>query len=187
MQYGGLLRAYILTTVKSKTARTNFSLFAIKQNRKYILVNLAYANSIVIDNLQRRCFSFLGQRKNIRREVTIDNYRCDILIENTKTILEVKTLYANDQNPVYPTVPSNRVRQQLIKLSSLLDSGYKVCYIFACLNPEVKETNLDFYDDEYKALFKQCLNKGMSCIAISMYFREPPNPICKQIPLLLNL
>lgn len=58
----------ILQPVESKKARTDYSVYAARLGRYYVLLNLAEANRILETQLHRRYFSFLGKRKKVHRE-----------------------------------------------------------------------------------------------------------------------
>lgn len=83
----------LLLPVKNSNAKYKLSLFAIKIQRSYVLVNLAYANNLLFTNLRKRSFCFLGARKEFSKEFNVSpSYKTDIYIQKTKTIIEVKTI-----------------------------------------------------------------------------------------------
>lgn len=90
-------RQVILQSVKKSEARTHYAVYAAKIGRSYVLLNLTEANRIVEEQLYRRYFSFLGKRKRIHREYTVDGYKTDLFIEDTNTLIEVKTLLSFNQ------------------------------------------------------------------------------------------
>lgn len=96
----------------------------------------------------------------IRREISIDGYKCDLYIEDTDTIIEIKTILSLEKDGHFPTVHSIRSNKQLEELERLLDSGHKVCYLFVALCPKTKRLHLDF-DNQYTSLFNSCIEKGM--------------------------
>lgn len=162
----------ILQPVKKSEARTHYAVYAAKFGRSYILLNLAEANRIVEEQLYRRYFSFLGKRKRIHREYTVEGYKTDLFIEDTNTLIEVKTLLAFNQEGCFPSMNSKRAVQQLEKISSLLDSGYKVCYIILSLNSAVAVVKVNSALREYYRLFQECLRKGMDCRGFSVKLKD---------------
>ncbi len=145
------------TTSKSEI---QFSLYAAETKGGVVLLNLAEANRIIATSIRKRRFSFLGRRKTIRREALIDGYKCDLYIEDTDTIVEIKTILSLGKDGYFPTVHSARSNKQLEALERLLDSGHRVCYLFVALCPKTKRLHLDF-DDQYNRLFRRCIEKGM--------------------------
>lgn len=67
---------------------------------------------------------------------------------------------------------SKRAVRQLEKISSLLDSGYKVCYMIVSLNSVVKSVRLNPMFEEYCNAYKECLSKGMQCVGFSVKLRK---------------
>jgi len=171
----------ILQPVESKKARTDYSVYAARLGRYYVLLNLAEANRILEAQLHRRYFSFLGKRKKVHREKTIDGYKTDLYIEDTDTLIEVKTLLSFDEEGSFPSMISTRAEQQLERLSELLDKGYKVCYIVMSLNPKVKSIRLNSSYDRYCQLFSECLDKGMLVRGFSIRLKDLEPEIYKEI------
>lgn len=171
----------ILQAVESKKSRTDYSVYAARLGRYYVLLNLAEANRVVEDQLYRRYFSFLGKRQKVYREKVIDGYKADLYVENTKTLIEVKTLLSFDQEGSFPSMTSKRAEQQLGKLSELLDKGYKVCYIVISLNTKVKSIGLNNDYEIFCQLFRICLNKGMEVKGFSIRLKDMKPEIYSRI------
>lgn len=171
----------ILQGVKSKKSRTDYSVYAARLGRYYVLLNLAEANRVVENQLHRRYFYFLGKRKKVCREKLIDGYKADLYVEDTKTLIEVKTLLSFDQEGSFPSMTSKRAEQQLEKLFGLLDKGYKVCYIVISLNPRVKSIRLNADYERYCQLFQACLRKGLEYRGFSIKLTSFKPQIDKEI------
>ncbi len=162
----------LLTTVAKKDARTRLALYAAKLGRSYVVLNLAEANRIVEEQLHRRYFSFLGNRKQVQREAVIECYKADLFIQDTQTIIEIKTLLSFEKKGLFPSVKSERAVKQLEKISELLDRGYHVCYIVISLNPSVKQITVNQAMGEYSRLFQECREKGMDCRGFSIKLKS---------------
>ena len=95
------------------------------------------------------------------KEHKIDDYKADIYIKDSNTIIEIKSIIATSKMGVFPTVYSERTLNQLNKIQDLLTQGYKVCFIIVSLNPYVSEIKIDkktkFFD-----YFQDCIEKGMT-------------------------
>lgn len=168
-------REVLLKPIKKKNARTKFSVFAVRYRNSYVPLNLSCANEIIDENLTRRMFSFLGSRKYVFREKIIDNYKSDLYIKDTDTIVEIKSILAFDKMALFPTMFSERANRQLEQIKRLLDNGHRVCYTFVSMYPGVRTIYINMSQEEYCKLFKECINNGMLICAfsISMKGDEP--------------
>lgn len=165
-------RTVLLTRNQAKSTRTRYAVYAVKLKNDYILLNLSQANRIVEAALPNRRFSFLGPRKQIVREKKIENYKSDLYIEDSKTIIEVKSILSFQKTAIFPTVQSERSNRQLMQLSSLLDEGFKVCYLFVSFNHCIKEIQINDAIEEYTRLFDMCLQKGMTVYGITTRMKD---------------
>lgn len=165
-------RETLLLPVKKKDARTKYSVYAVKAGANYILLNLGECNAILEKEIYRRYFSFLGKRTKLFREANIAGYKADLFIEDTNTIIEVKSVLSNEKRAMFPSVHSRRALLQLEKISMLLEDGYSVCYVFASVNPKTKVLYIDETNNEYCKLFRECVSKGMQCCAVSIGFKD---------------
>lgn len=161
-------RRVMLVPTASKKARTQYSVYAVEYRHRLIPLNLALANRVIENQIRSRRFAFLGKRGDVLREHFADGYKADLYIENTKTILEIKSILSFDREAVFPTVYSERGVKQLEKLLKLIDKGYKVAYIFIALNPQTKAVQLNHEIVEYASLFSACIQKGMHCHAYAV-------------------
>jgi len=171
----------VLQPVENKNARTNFSVYAARLGRYYVLLNLAEANRVLEAQLHRRFFSFLGKRKKIYREKVIEGYKTDLYIEDTNTLIEVKTLLSFEEEGSFPSMASLRAERQLEKLSELLDIEYNVVYIVMSLNPKVKSIRLNNDYGRYCQLFRECIDKGMEVKGFSVRLKDMKPEIYRKI------
>lgn len=156
----------LLTPTESKGARTKFSVFAIRYKQSYIILNSSIANKAVISSLSNRRFAFLGKRKKYFREHTVSDYKSDIFISDTNSIIEIKSVISTDTTAIFPTVYSERALIQLRQLQKLLSEGLKVYLFVVSLNPYVKEIKLN-ENTEFSNELKKCLEEGMVLKAYS--------------------
>ena len=161
----------LLQSNASITLKTEYTIFAVENRNGYILLNLSSANAIIADQLYRRYFSFLGKRKQLQREVMIGNYKADIYVKDTDTIIEVKTILSENRETVFPTVFSARALQQLNIINELLVMGKKVCYIFVSMNPYTKKVRLIKNTQFYNAFLK-CVSNGMTYTGYALSMGE---------------
>ena len=166
---GGMV---LLRPIETPNARTPYAVYAVKYRKNFILLNLAQANRIIEAQIHRRYFSFLGMRKNVQREYKIGNYKTDLFIHDTNTLIEIKSTLSFSRKSIFPTVYSERAVKQLKEISRLLDEGYHACYILVSLNPSVKEIVINAEVKDYYNTFMECIEKGMTYCAFSVRLRE---------------
>ena len=179
-------RTVLLKRNQAKDARTEYAVYAVKIKNEFILLNLSQANRIIEVALPKRRFSFLGLRKQIVREKRIGDYKSDLYIEDTKTIIEIKSILSFQKTALFPTVYSERGIKQLVQLSSLLDEGFKVCYFFASFSHHVREIQINNGIEEYARLFNVCLEKGMTVYGITLKMKDGCPLIHSTIPVLVG-
>lgn len=151
----------VLLLPKGKNASsTEYTLFAAETTRGKVLLELSFANTTIEEQLYRRYFSFLGKRKNIFREKIVDGYKTDLYIEDTNTLIEIKTVISSEKTAIFPTVYSERSLKQLRKVLELLKRNHRVCFLFAILHPGISKLKIDSKTEFYK-LFVQCIDAGM--------------------------
>ena len=165
-------RTVLLKPIETPNARTSYAVYAVKYRKSFILLNLAQTNRIVEAQIGRRYFSFLGARKKISREYKIGNYKTDLFIHDTNTLIEIKSTLSFSKESVFPTVYSERAVKQLKAISCLLNEGYHACYVLASLNPGVKEIVINSEVEGYYKAFMECVEKGMTYCAFSIRLRE---------------
>ena len=165
-------RDTLLLRTKQKNARTRYSVYAVKDGVNYILLNLERCNVIIEKELHRRYFSFLGKRSKVSREKKISGYKADLFIEDTNTLVEIKSILSCQSEAMFPSMYSKRSLTQLEKLSSLLEQGYSACYIFVSVNPKTKKLRIDETNEEYCKLFRACIDKGMNCCGVALSQKE---------------
>ena len=177
-------RTVLLKHNQAKDARTEYAVYAVKIKNEVILLNLSQANRIIEEALPKPRFSFLGLRRQIMREKKIGGYKSDLYIEDTKTIIEIKSILSFQKTALFPTVYSERGIKQLVQLSSLLDEGFKVCYLFVSFSHHVREIRINNGIEEYTRLFNVCVEKGMTVYGITLKMKNGCPLIHATIPVL---
>lgn len=114
----------------------------------------------------------MGERKATKSECLVDGYKTDLYIEDTKTIVEIKSILSFRKEAVFPTVYSQRAIDQLLKINTLLDSGYSACYLFVSMNPSVKQVAVNRDIEEYSRAFNLCVAKGMKVKSVSLKLED---------------
>lgn len=174
----------ILREVTTKNSRTNYAVYAIKKGRTYILVDLSDANRILYSQIHRRIFSFLGPRKNVITEETFGDYRSDLFVKDTSTIIEVKTVISDLSSALFPTIHSDRALKQLKALSNLLDAGYNAYLFIFALSPTIKEIIINSEDKLFAELLKSCCQKGLIIQGFNIRIINQKPTINNKIPII---
>ena len=174
-------KIFLFPTI-TKNARTQYSLFAVLNNKQLILLNSSMANDAVGNSLKTRKTSFLGSRKQINKEVFLDGYKADFFIRDTNTIIEVKSVLSLEKQAVFPTVYSERTIKQLNHIKTLMERGYNAHYIIVSLNPSVKTVSFP-PQTEFWQYFNECLIQGMNCSAFTCKIKNMHISLDRRIPI----
>lgn len=156
----------LLIPTQAKNARTQYALFAVPYKKSYIILNTSMANRAVENSIHSRRFSALGKRKTVTKEHYVEDYKSDLFIEDTNTIVEIKSVISISKQTLFPTVFSERSLKQLAKLKDLLNEGYRICYMIVSLNPYVKTVTISKETSFFSEL-SDCLKQGMFLSAYS--------------------
>ena len=178
-------RRVLLLPNKSKNTRTEYSLFAVPYKRNYIILNTSMANRAVEASIWQRRFAFLGKRKSVKKEITKSGYKWDLLIEESNTLVEIKSIISTKTSASFPTVYSERTLKQLQIISKLLSSGSKISFLIVSLNPYIQEICLDQGTEFYPAL-KSCVEQGLILKGYTVRFKNSKLVIDREIPIVTN-
>lgn len=160
----------LLMKTRGNKTRTKYAVYAVKFRKNYLLLNLSLTNRVIEENIHRRIFCKLGSRRQVVREQTLEGYKSDLYIKDTRTIIEIKSLLTTNKTGVFPTVYSERSIVQLKKIRNLLRLGYRVCYMLVSLNPYIEYIVLNNAELEFYNLFMECLENGMVCMGVALEF-----------------
>ena len=178
-------REVLLVPTQNPKARTKYALFAVRHKRSYILLNSSIANRVIENNLCGRHFSFLAARTSIMKEYRVHGYKADLYVQDTDTIIEVKSVISTEQTAAFPTVPSDRRQKQLHQLKQLLLDGHKVCYCLVSLSPYVQKIDIA-QDTEFFDSFIHCVELGMKVVAYSCRLKNAELTLAKRLPVVWN-
>lgn len=173
----------LLLPTKSPHARTPFSLLAVAYKNNYIILNSSIANTLIGQNLRSRRFANLGRRKTISRECNVSGYKCDFFVQDTETLIEVKSVISTKTVASFPSIFSPRAIRQLEVLKKHLKSGKPVCYVIVSLNPYIKSIAVDKTTPFY-TIFEECLSLGMMVLGVSCQIVDEKLSIKKMLKVL---
>ncbi len=170
-----------LKPIDNKKSDLNYGLFAVKKKQSWVLLNLAEANNVLENQLHRRLFAYLGKRRRIQREKKIQDYKSDIYLPESETVIEIKTVLTEKRIGYFPTIESQRMKAQMSQLLGLFEEGYKIIYLIIALNPATKSIEIT---DEMKTTFLKCISMGMQCKGYSIRFKDEKPIIYRQIDII---
>jgi len=165
-------RTVMLRPVKTKGARARYAVFAVKYRRNFVPLSLSGSNRVIEESMNRRLFSFLGARGSVFRERLVDDYKSDLYIADTDTVIEIKSILSFSKEAIFPTVYSERADSQLKDILRLLADGHRVLYILVSMYSGVKRISLNGEQSTYYSLFRDCLNHGMKAAAFSLGMKK---------------
>ena len=90
--------------------------------------------------------------------------KADAFIEDTKTVVEIKSVLSVEETAFFPTVYSERAIHQLEKLQELMEAGYNAHFIIVALNPYIKRVRIVRANGLWDVL-KPCIDSGMKVSA----------------------
>lgn len=171
----------LLQPVELSGTGVKYSLLAVRYRNTYIILNSGLANRIVEHQLSRRFFCALGPREKVRREVLVDGYKCDLFIEDTDTVVEVKSIISSNKVAEAFTVRSDRAVIQLKQLLGRLDSK-SAAYIFVVMSPTVQEIHIN-RDSEAGNILYSCYRNGLKLLGVSAGLTNQGFALKKTIPI----
>ncbi len=172
----------LLVPTTTPHCRTKYALFAVPYKHSYIVLNTSMANRAIETSIRNRTFAYLGKRKNVIKEQTIAGYKCDFYIEDTDTVIEVKSIISTESAAPFPTVYSERTINQLRMIQTLLKEGKKTYFFIVSLHPYVKTVVVDGKSSFFTELEK-CMGLGMALKAYTSRLTESGLRIEHQIPI----
>lgn len=162
----------LLTKNKSEKGRTLFSLFAVKINGDYIMLNLNMVNLIVKQLISERKI-YIDRNFQIFREKVFNDYKSDLYLleeeSNSEIIMEIKGIISIKEVVEFPHVSSDRSLLQLKKISEMLKSGKEVHYLLVSLSPLLQEIKMK-RESEYSKLLKECISQGMQLKVLKLFY-----------------
>lgn len=166
-------------------SRTEYALAAIPYKRNYIVLNTSAANIAFENSIHSRLFSKLGKRNDYKHEFTIQGYKCDFYLPQSKSIIEIKSILSLDSHASFPTVYSQRTSIQLKKLLALLRQGYHAYFFIISLHPYLEEVHIQSGIEFYE-LIKECIEEGLSVQAYTIRTKEKQYSLDKSIPVIME-
>lgn len=183
-------REVLLSTNLGIGKRTQYSLFAIKDNMGWIPVNLTLMNKVVEEAIcEKQWFPSLNLQTTV--EQRIEGYKADVGFFNEVTqekgIIEIKGIISTDREALHPKVESPRAVEQLVRIKELLRKDFKVYYILLALSPTITRILIDSEHSGFYARLLECLELGMRLRGYLVQFEDGQLSLGEEVPVDLGL
>ncbi|MGP1361399.1 MAG: DNA/RNA nuclease SfsA [Candidatus Fimenecus sp.] len=176
-------REVYLKKYEGNSDKFEFVVQDVRYKNTVVLINLNYLNRVVEKQLHRKIFDFLGDREAIRREVAFGNYKSDFLIDDSDTIIEVKSLLSWESKADYPIKSVDRAVDQLDNILKIINEKYTFYYLLFSLSPYVKEVFINNRDTKYGERLLKCQKAGLKLRAFSIGYKDDEFYVKKEIPI----
>lgn len=158
----------INTTSKSKT---KYTLFAVKDDVGYILLDLVYVNKLLHNEFIKPISIYFGN--TIYCEKVIENLRSDFYIDGkNKVFIEAKGIITKESTAYFPSMVLKRAINQLKVMRDLLAKGYKVHYYLVLMSPQIDLLLPNRKYVEYYNNMKLCLENGMQLFVYKIAWND---------------
>ncbi|MCI3918742.1 DNA/RNA nuclease SfsA [Paenibacillus sp. TRM 82003] len=149
----------LLIKNKGTRTRTAYTLYAVKSELGYMVLNLSVANTLLLEVIRKEYSSNMSIQKE---KFTQEGYKSDHLVVSVPpTIVEVKSILADKKAVRFPSVNGERSIRQLEALEAALLNGYQVRYCLVLLSSYVDHITLDANATDFNARLKKCIELGM--------------------------
>lgn len=136
----------LLLPIKGK--RFKYKIVALIDEGNVYYLDLNTVNTLFEES---RIFEYFN---NYSCEKTVtNNYRADFINNNSKQVLEIKTILSPSTTAIYPNVNPVRFYKQLKELSSLIKEGYLVTIVFILLNKNIQQISFNNKYFDFTELF----------------------------------
>ncbi|MCD1261379.1 DNA/RNA nuclease SfsA [Paenibacillus athensensis] len=150
----------LLIKNKGIKTRTAYTLYAVKGEFGYIVLNLSEANTLLLEVIRKEYSSNISIQKE---KFTLEGYKADHLVVSVPpTIVEVKSILADKTAVRFPSVNGERSIRQLEALEEALLNGYQVRYCLVLLSSYIDNLTLDVSAADFNTRLKKCVDLGMS-------------------------
>lgn len=155
-------REVLVTRNTSSKSRTRYTLFAVKTEEGYALLNLVYINKLLFLEFSKPSHMYSSIGKIHPEKKINDTIKVDFFIYGEKDIVvEAKGILAEEDVASFPAMKIVRAESQLLQYEKLLKKGLDVHYYIVLMNAAIKDLKLDMNYKEFMKPFKRCIKKGM--------------------------
>jgi len=149
----------LLIKNKGSRTRTEYSLYAVKNENGYVVLNLSAANTLLLEVIRKEYSSNISIQKE---KFTLEGYKSDHLVVSVPpTIVEVKSILSDKAVVRFPSVNGERSIRQLKALEEALLKGYQVRYCLVLLSSCIDNLTLDESAADFNSRLKKCIELGM--------------------------
>lgn len=159
--------------------KMKYTLFSIPFKRNMIFLVPSLANDVILSEIKDRRLSYLGHRNKVLKEVIVEDYKCDLFIPQSKTLIEIKA-FISKKDSIFPIVYSERTIIQLGKMEKLISKGYKCVFMIVSLNPYISSIYINKTTKLYNKLI-DLKDKGLLVKGLSIYYCDSGIKIKKNV------
>lgn len=157
-------KAILIRETTKAAKRTKFTLFAVQNEKNYLIVDTGFANHIVK--------AILTETKNkdlFYPEQVVENYKCDFYSDTSKTLVEVKSVITTERELLLPNMKTQRAIKQLQSICSLLSNRYHAEYFIVAFAPQIEKIEFNTTERVGQLLAEVSkLGGKITCIKISL-------------------
>jgi len=155
-------REVLLTENKGSNIRTKYTLYAVKTEEGYALLNLTYINEILLCEFNKAGSLYSNGGKIYPEKKINDTLKVDFFIEGKKDIIiEAKGILTEEQTAKFPAMRVLRAERQLLQFEKFLNKEIDIHYYLILMNAAIKAIQIDVDYKEFKQPFKRCIKNGM--------------------------
>jgi sugar fermentation stimulation protein A len=158
-------------------AKLSYKFVAVKSDFEWVLLNTSVHSLIASRLLESGVLGFKPEK--LEREVNLGGSRIDFLLDEN-LFLEVKgcNLVVN-RRCLFPDAPTLRVAKHLRELLGAVKAGKKAALLFLCFRECTCFSPNSLTDPDFSALFRSCLNLGITVFAAKLKFTPSGEVIFK--------
>lgn len=163
----------LLSRNKSPKSKTDYSLYAVKEQDNWILLNTNMVNGLFLPWITEK-----NPDSIIIPEYQVsESYRCDYYVssEHSKKIIEIKSILSTEMHIRYPKVWSQRLLRQLNDIYSLLKQGIQVDLYFAVLNATTTTVTANHDLGDIRDALKKCIQNGLNVLYFNVLLKPYKN------------
>lgn len=153
--------------------RTKYTLYALKTEDNYILLNLNFVNKLLFEEFNKLGSPYLASSHIFREKKISKNLKVDFFIEgDKKIIIEAKGIISSKEVAFLPAMKVDRAVLQLMEFQKLLKQGVSIHYYIVLMNPIIETLRLDKSKKDFYKYFRSCIRRGMKVYVYKVVGQE---------------
>ena len=175
-----------LSPVNDPKRKTKFTWEMIKINGNWVGINTSNPNKLAFDAVKKGTIEKLKGYTEVRREVTFDDSRFDVMAKNEKEtcFIEVKNVTLKEGDyALFPDAVTSRGKKHLETLIKVKEQGMRavMLYIIQRMDVSVFAPAKDI-DPEYAKTLKKAYEKGVEIIPVQAKVSPEKIELINELP-----